>query len=141
MVVVCPPPKKKNTSASCDFHLFHHFSRQKSIKTSMTLGSVSRLCPLVLDGFLMAPNKDIFSPRNGEPQMIFPQQKGLELQGVVDWYGLVHFHVIFGTFLLLMAEIRRSPVEVGRLSHYLKGFIHPRWLFGISCINSSTKLD
>ena len=25
-----------------------------------------------------------------------------------------------------------SPVEVGSLSHYLQGFIHPRWLFGIS---------
>ena len=36
-----------------------------------------------------------------------------------------------------MAEIRRTPVEVGRLSHYLRGFIHPRWLFGISSINSS----
>ena len=28
--------------------------------------------------------------------------------------------------------IRLSPVEVGSLSHYLQGFIHPRWLFGIS---------
>ena len=27
--------------------------------------------------------------------------------------------------LLLMAEILRSPVEVGSLSHYLQGFIHP----------------
>ena len=33
-------------------------------------------------------------------------------------------------YLLLMAEIRRSPVEVGSLSHYLQGFIHPRWLAG-----------
>ena len=31
-----------------------------------------------------------------------------------------------------MAEIRRSPVEVGSLSRYLQGFIHPRWLFRIS---------
>ena len=38
--------------------------------------------------------------------------------------------------ILLMAEIRRSPVEVGSLSHYLRGFIHPRWLFGMSAINS-----
>ena len=30
------------------------------------------------------------------------------------------------------SEIRRSPVEVVGLSHYLQGFIHPRWLFGIS---------
>ena len=26
-----------------------------------------------------------------------------------------------------MREIRRSPVEVGSLSHYLQGLIHPRW--------------
>ena len=25
---------------------------------------------------------------------------------------------------------------IGSLSHYLQGFIHPRWLFGISSINS-----
>ena len=31
------------------------------------------------------------------------------------------------------SEIRlQKPVEVGRLSHYLQGFIHTRWLFGIS---------
>ena len=35
------------------------------------------------------------------------------------------------------SEIRRSPVEVGSLSHYLLGFIHPRWC-RISSINSST---
>ena len=26
------------------------------------------------------------------------------------------------------SEILCAPVEVGRLSHYLQGFIHPRWL-------------
>ena len=30
--------------------------------------------------------------------------------------------IIFMDVLLLMEEIRRSPVEVGRLSHYLQGF-------------------
>ena len=34
------------------------------------------------------------------------------------------------------SEIRRSPVQVGSLSHYLQGLIHPLWLFGISSINS-----
>ena len=29
-----------------------------------------------------------------------------------------------------------SPVEVGSVSHCLQGFTHPRWLFGISSINS-----
>ena len=33
-------------------------------------------------------------------------------------------------------EIRRLPVEAGTFSHYLQGSIHPRWLFGISSINS-----
>ena len=34
------------------------------------------------------------------------------------------------------SEIRRAPVEVDSLSHNLQGLIHPRWLFGISSINS-----
>ena len=37
------------------------------------------------------------------------------------------------------SEIRRSPVEVGSsLFRYLQGFIHSRWLFGISEPNIST---
>ena len=44
---------------------------------------------------------------------------------------------IFWSSILLMAEIRRSPVEAGSFSHHLQGFLHPRWLFGISSINSS----
>ena len=32
------------------------------------------------------------------------------------------------------SEIRRSPVEVGSLSHYLQGFIYPKWC-RISAIN------
>ena len=32
--------------------------------------------------------------------------------------------------ILLMEEIRRSPVEVGSLSHCLKGFIQPKWCKG-----------
>ena len=35
--------------------------------------------------------------------------------------------------ILLMAEIQRAPVEVGRFgssSHSLQGFIHLRWLAG-----------
>ena len=35
--------------------------------------------------------------------------------------------------LLLMEEIRHQLID--GLSHYLQGFIHPRWLFGISSIN------
>ena len=29
--------------------------------------------------------------------------------------------------ILLMEENRRSPVEVGSLTHYLQRFLHPRW--------------
>ena len=32
--------------------------------------------------------------------------------------------------------MERFLLEVASLSHYLQGFVHPRWLFGISCINS-----
>ena len=32
--------------------------------------------------------------------------------------------------------MERFLLEVASLSHYLQGFEHPRWLFGISCINS-----
>ena len=34
------------------------------------------------------------------------------------------------------SEIRRSPVEVGSLSHYFQGFIYSKWLFGISSTKS-----
>ena len=39
--------------------------------------------------------------------------------------------------LLMVQKSGDSPVEVGSLSHYLQGFsTHPRWLLGISSINS-----
>ena len=38
------------------------------------------------------------------------------------------------------SEIRRSPVEVGSLSQYLQGFVHPRWLLGISSIENGKKV-
>ena len=44
---------------------------------------------------------------------------------------------------LLMAEIRPLPVEVGRvirLSHYLQGFVHPRW-FSRRISEPSTVVD
>ena len=45
------------------------------------------------------------------------------------FWQLFGFHLI-----LLMAEILHQLI--GSLSHYLQGFIHPRWLLGISSINS-----
>ncbi len=63
---------------------------------------------------------------------------GIGPKKIVQWLGLVSYNDPwflkgFGeSVILLMAEIRRSPVEVGSLSPYLQGFTHPRWLFGIS---------
>ena len=39
---------------------------------------------------------------------------------------------------LIGSKTGQSGVEVGSLSHYLQGFIHPRWLFGISELFSFT---
>ncbi len=37
-------------------------------------------------------------------------------------------------------HFQRHPYQqVGSLSHYSQGIIHPRWLFAISSINSITK--
>ena len=42
-------------------------------------------------------------------------------------------------YLPLMVQKSGEPVEVGSLSHYLQGFIHPRWcrIFSINCSNQS----
>ena len=42
---------------------------------------------------------------------------------------------ISGVFQVVLL-MERFLLEVASLSHYLQGFVHPRWLFGISCINS-----
>ncbi len=46
--------------------------------------------------------------------------------------------VLIRPVILLMATRNpaRQPVEVGYLSHYLQGFIHPKWLFGMFSFNS-----
>ena len=49
--------------------------------------------------------------------------------------------VVFACDTVDGSELLRSPVEVGSLSHYLQGFIYPRWLFGTSSINSISSLD
>ncbi len=47
-----------------------------------------------------------------------------------SWF---HYGPFIGTkpcwLILLMAE-HFAPVEVGSLSHYLEGFMHPGWLAG-----------
>ena len=42
---------------------------------------------------------------------------------------------------MVVSEIRRSPVEVGSLCQFLQGFVHSRWLFGISSINFSNGIS
>ena len=45
------------------------------------------------------------------------------------WSDKTRFFISLDVQVLLMEEIRRSPVEVGSLSHDLQGFYHhPRWL-------------
>ena len=48
------------------------------------------------------------------------------------WLKIISLSVI-----LLMEEILHKLI--GSLSHYLQGFIHPRWLFGISSSNSNVQ--
>ena len=50
------------------------------------------------------------------------------------WWGSMLVSVVLHPLLLLMEEILHPLI--GTWSHYLQGFIHPRWLFGISSINS-----
>ena len=50
------------------------------------------------------------------------QKMACEVIAVIGWSVLVYLPSDG-------SEIRRSPVEVGCLSHYLHGFIHPRWVF------------
>ena len=38
--------------------------------------------------------------------------------------------VVTKPVMLLMEEVRRSPVEVGTLAHYVPKNMHPRWLAG-----------
>ena len=43
--------------------------------------------------------------------------------------------------ILLMAEIRRAPLEVGRLSHYLQGFIPPNGGAVVQDFFPSTRIE
>ena len=70
---------------------------------------------------------------------------------VTPWWTLMNFilwHILIGfisswdvlSFLGKTVDgTNPAPVEVGCLSHYLQGFIHPRWLFGISSIKGMLK--
>ena len=60
--------------------------------------------------------------------------------GVVPTASWRSERVAEDSILLLMAEIRRSPVEVGSLSHCLQGFIHPWWC-RIASINNKNQFQ
>ena len=51
------------------------------------------------------------------------------------WPSIYRFEQSLGILLMATRNPANSPVEVGSLSHYLQGFIHPTWLFGISSIS------
>ena len=54
--------------------------------------------------------------------------------------GLLHGEIHINCMIFSVDGRNSAPVEVGSLCHFfLRGsFIHPRWLFGISSINSSS---
>ena len=56
------------------------------------------------------------------------------------WSSMKKYEKMFRKWIwidmILLMERNCAPVEVGSFSHYSQGFIHPRWLFGISSINS-----
>ena len=56
----------------------------------------------------------------------FPTSKSVEVGTLINLFNVFPVGTVDGS------EIRRSPVELDHLPHYLQGFIHPRWLFGIS---------
>ena len=74
------------------------------------------------------------------------QRSKVAVEGEGLWQSFRSYEQLFKKqMILLMAEIRRSPVEVGSFSHYFFLDFAPskRWLFGISAINiikSSTQV-
>ena len=48
--------------------------------------------------------------------------------------GLVFVYVFESSIIDLYCWWKKTskPIQVGSLSHYFQGFVHPRWLFGIS---------
>ena len=58
--------------------------------------------------------------------------------GVRVFFGCLIFEpawvvvLIYDDTVILLMIRNPAPVEVGGVSHYLQGFIHPRWLFRIS---------
>ena len=83
------------------------------------------LSPSLSLSLSLSPVHSALSPRKG----------GLIAAGVS--MQLIHLTFLASICIqLLMAEILHPLI--GSLSRYLQGFMHPRWLFGISAINSST---
>ena len=97
--------------------------------------------PVSFDVELSQPNKKMLNGRvfQGKKR---PKRKGDAEVDIERRSSQEEFHIATSVLqvLLLMEEIRRSPVEVGSLSQYLQGPIHPMcFFFGISSINSITQ--
>ncbi len=65
---------------------------------------------------------------------------GVSFAQVISLYGPIkstggHDPIESMSYCWWQPEIRRSPVKVGSLCHYLQGFLHPRWC-RMSSINS-----
>ena len=78
--------------------------------------------------FLYGQKRVVGSDTENQPRGLIFMIFYVEFSLGLFWESLVTSDVI-----LLMEEILHQLIE--SLSHYLEGFIHPRWLFGISSIN------
>ena len=126
-----PPPKKRmvNTTTpklkmelktelftkEISFYSNHNFQGQRSIQlpNSQTSSNISAP-PLAIQNPAAVPLANIHNiPWITGFVLIFNSPKWSKIR--------------FLRIILLMERIRRSPVEVGRLSHYLQDFVHPRW--------------
>ena len=63
-------------------------------------------------------------------QVMTSQSGGIWPPTVGNWQIIFVSGRSFIREMLLMEDIRRSPVAVGSLSHYLQNLLHPRWLAG-----------
>ena len=60
----------------------------------------------------------------------FPEKLQVLIQHTSKQVGELIKLVALNILMMATRNPVNSPVEVGSLSHYLQGFIHPRWLAG-----------
>ena len=79
----------------------------------------------------MGRRDDLFLPWKVHSDGVSNKLEGLEWKASVETGALMYFHMLH-----MMEEMLHQLI--GSFSHYLQGFIHSRWLFRISSINSFT---